>query len=123
MTAAQERIQSLEVALAHEKRLRHVADKVARLAGALAEDTPEDDANPYLQGRLNEALDAYDRAQSALSPQEPPGPVLRRACMADVDRLYPPGTKFEDCPVCAVLVPTTPVQEPTEPTQKAEPSD
>jgi hypothetical protein len=34
-------------------------------------------------------------------------PVLRHACMADADRLYPPETVFEDCPVCWTLLSTS----------------
>jgi hypothetical protein len=43
-----------------------------------------------------------ERAVAAAGAQIP---ILRHACMADADRLYPPpGTVLEDCPICAVIL-------------------
>jgi len=39
-----------------------------------------------------------------VSTEQAHSPILRHACGGDIDRLYPPDTVFEDCPVCSTLL-------------------
>lgn len=51
-----------------------------------------------------EFCDVHDETDDCWLKPYRESPVLRHLCMADADRLFPPGTVFEDCPICSMFV-------------------